>query len=199
MTMGRTTPQRKREPKGARSFARRVGPPLALAMMLPFALDACAVPPPTGPTVAVMPGKGKSFAAFQADDATCRSYASARTGGASPAQAGAASGVGSALVGTGIGAAAGAAIGSTVGQVGAGAAIGGASGLLLGSLFGLQNASASAGGVQNAYNIAYVQCMSAKGNEVPPPSGYSGYYAYGPYPAYPWYPGYYWPGYYYPY
>ncbi len=168
-------------------------------MMLPFALDACAVPPPTGPTVAVMPGKGVSFSEFQADDAVCRNYASARTGGASPAQAGAASGVGSALVGTGLGAAAGAAIGSTVGQVGAGAAIGGASGLLLGSLFGLQNASASAGGVQNAYNIAYVQCMSAKGNQVPPPSGYSGYYAYGPYPAYPWYPGYYWPGYYYPY
>lgn len=172
----------------------RIAPGIALA--LPLALGACAVAPPTAPTVMVMPGKGKTFAAFQADDAACRGYASARIDGASPAAAGAASGLASAAVGTGLGAAAGAAIGSVSGQMGAGAAIGGASGLLLGSLFGLQSSAAAAAGLQSQYNMAYAQCMAAKGNEVPPGQPiYPGYYASG---AYPWYPGYY-PGYYYVY
>ena len=155
---------------------------LAIAAPL-LALGACAARAPTGPTVSVMPGPGKSFAAFQADDATCRNFAAERTGGASPAAAGAASGVASAAVGTGVGAAAGAALGSVSGNAGAGAAIGAASGLLFGSLIGAQNAAASAGSVQSAYNMAYAQCMAAQGNRVPPPA-YPGYYAYRPYPAY---------------
>jgi hypothetical protein len=58
--------------------------------------------------------------------------------------------------------------------------------LLFGSLIGLQNSAASAGSVQSAYNMAYAQCMAAKGNRVPPPA-YPGDYAYGAYPAYPGY------------
>ncbi|HUA77428.1 MAG TPA: glycine zipper family protein [Acetobacteraceae bacterium] len=164
----------------------------ALALLLPLALGACAVAPPTGPTIAVMPGQGKTLAAFQGDDAACRGYASARTGGVSPAQAGATSGVASAALGTGVGAAAGAAIGAASGAAGPGAAIGAASGLLFGSLLGLQNSAVSAGGVQSAYNIAYAQCMAARGNQVPPPATYPGYSAYpGYYGYWPYYPGYY--------
>ena len=169
----------------------RIGPRgMALAgtaVLLPLGLAACAVPPPTGPTIAVMPGQGKTLAAFQSDDATCRNFASARTGGASPAQAAATSGVATAAIGTGIGAAAGAAIGSASGAAGPGAAIGAASGLLFGSLLGVQNSAISAGNVQSAYNIAYAQCMTAEGNQVPPPSAYPAYpgpYAYGAYPGY---------------
>jgi Glycine-zipper domain len=164
----------------------------AFSVALPVTLGACAVAPPTGPTVMVLPGHGKDLAAFQQDDTTCRGYAEQRIGGASPAAAGAQSGVASAVVGTGLGAAAGAAIGSASGEAGAGAAIGAASGLLFGSLFGAQNAWAGSAGLQSRYDMAYVQCMAAKGDQVPPAgSMYPGYSAY---PYYPSYPGYY-PGY----
>jgi hypothetical protein len=53
---------------------RRLASPLALAAVL--ALSGCAVAPPAGPMVLVMPGPGKSLAAFDADDARCRQAAS---------------------------------------------------------------------------------------------------------------------------
>ena len=155
-----------------------------------LALGACAVAPPSGPTVMALPGQGKSFEAFQQDDYACRQYAFAQTGGASPAQAATNSAVGSAVVGTALGAAAGAALGSVGGAMGAGAAIGGATGLLAGSAIGSNNAQASAGGLQAHYDTAYTQCMYAHGDSVQPApgsyAGYPGYPAYGyPVPAYP--------------
>ena len=35
---------------------------------------------PTGPSVMVLPGQGKPFEQFQADDAVCRQWASAQVG-----------------------------------------------------------------------------------------------------------------------
>ncbi len=163
------------------------------AAMLPVALAACAVAPPTGPTVMALPKPGSNLADFQRQDMACRNYASSAIGNLSPAQAANQSAVGSAVVGTAIGAAAGAAIGSVSGNLGAGAAIGGASGLLVGSAAGANNAALSAGELQHRYNVAYTQCMVAAGYTVeqpdygPPPA-----YAYGPY-AYPAYPYYYGP------
>lgn len=49
---------------------------LAVAVVL----GACATVP-TGPTVAVLPGTGKSFEQFRADDAACQQYAVAQAGG----------------------------------------------------------------------------------------------------------------------
>jgi Glycine-zipper domain len=167
------------------------------------ALGACAVAPPTGPSVMALPAQGKSFEQFQQDDATCQQYASARIGNGSPQQAANESGVGSAVVGTAVGAAAGALIGAAAGNPAAGAAIGGGSGLLLGSAAGVSNAYASGAALQHRYDMAYVQCMSAKGESVPmaqnEAAAYPPNYAYQMYPAYP---GYYYPGYayyYYPY
>ncbi|MDE2007460.1 MAG: glycine zipper family protein [Rhodospirillales bacterium] len=151
-----------------------------------------------------LPGKGKDFDTFRQDDAVCRGYAEQQIGYGEPAQAATAAGVGSAAIGTALGAVAGAAIGSVSGQMGAGAAIGGATGLIGGSMVGAGNAQASAGGMQRRYDIAYTQCMYAKGNRVESrPRGYGyggygyggyGYPAYG-YPAYPGYPPmYYGPG-----
>jgi hypothetical protein len=164
-----------------------------------LALNACAVPPPTGPSVMALPGQGKNFEAFQQDDAACRQYAGVQTGGASPGAAATQSAVGSAVVGTALGAAAGAALGSVGGAVGAGAAIGGATGLLAGSAIGANNAAAAYGSVQQHYDISYTQCMTAHGDSVQaPPVGYAAAY---PYPAYPYgyaYPGYYGPGFYAP-
>lgn len=165
-----------------------------MALLFPgvLALGGCAVAPPTGPTVVAMPAKGKSFEQFRADDAVCRQFASAEIGGASPAVAANRSVVGSAAVGTALGAAAGAAIGAASGNPAAGAAIGAGSGLALGTLGGLGAADASAGSLQWRYDVAYLQCMSAKGESVPKLA--SGAYAYPTpyvYPSYSYYPRYY--------
>lgn len=117
---------------------------------------------PTGPSVMVLPGSGKSFDRFRADDQECRSYALGSIGGKTPQQAAQESGVGSAVAGTVIGAAAGAAIG---GHEGAG--VGAGTGLLVGGLAGTQSAQVSGYNLQRSYDASYVQCMYSKGHQVP--------------------------------
>jgi hypothetical protein len=128
-------------------------------------LSACAVIP-TGPNVMVLPAPGKPFEVFQADDAACRQYARAQLG-LEPAEAANQSAVTSGAIGTVIGAAAGALIGAGTGNPAAGAAIGAGSGLVLGGASGLGASGASASASQSRYDMAYVQCMYAKGNQVP--------------------------------
>jgi len=115
----------------------------------------------------VMPPGGKSFEQFQADDAICRQFAYEQVGGVTGQEAAQRSAVSSAVIGTALGAAAGAAIGSASGNVGAGAAIGAGSGLLLGSAAGTGYASGSYYEAQRRYDNAYMQCMYAKGNQIP--------------------------------
>src|SRR4051794_13551582 len=95
----------------------------AAAVIFFLGLGGCAVAPPTGPAVVALPGTGKSFEAFQGDDATCRQYAAAQIGNVAPADAAQQSAVGSTALGTVLGAAAGAAIGAATGDPAAGAAI----------------------------------------------------------------------------
>ena len=128
-------------------------------------LSACVVVP-TGPSVLVLPSVGKPMDLFQADEVGCRHYAQYQIGVA-PEQAATQSAVASAAVGTVVGAAAGAVIGAAVGNPGAGAAIGAGSGLVLGSAGGVQASAASAAMLQSRYDMAYIQCMYAKGNQVP--------------------------------
>jgi hypothetical protein len=127
----------------------------SIGLVSVLALSACAVAPPQGPAVMALPAQGKSFEVFQADDATCRGFASQQTGGASAAQASNDSAVSSAVVGTALGAGVGAALGSVGGAMGAGAAIGGATGLLAGSAIGAGNAQAAGGNIQARYDTAY--------------------------------------------
>lgn len=128
-------------------------------------LTACATVP-TGPSVLVLPGNGKYFDQFQADDALCRQWALQQTG-ITPNQAGAASTVTGAAVGTLVGAGLGAAIGAASGRPATGAAVGAGVGLLGGTAVGAGNAYGAGMSVQRRYDIAYVQCMYAKGNQVP--------------------------------
>ncbi len=102
---------------------------------------------------------------YQADDASCRGYASSQAG--SPNDAAAAAGVGSAVAGTIIGAAIGGLIGG-----GEGAAVGAGMGLFTGSAVGVSNAQAAGYGTQQFYDNAYYQCMYGLGNRVPAPAGY---------------------------
>jgi outer membrane lipoprotein SlyB len=133
-----------------------------------LALGACAVQP-QGPTVVAMPGPGKTFPAFQQDDAYCRQAAFASTGGVDANTAATQSAVGSAAVGTVLGAAAGALIGAAAGNPGAGAAIGAGAGLLTGSAAGSANAQMSGSQVQFRYDTTYAQCMFGQGNTVSQP------------------------------
>lgn len=174
---------------------------MTVALAGALALTGCAVAPPSGPSVFVLPQKGKSFAQFQQEDASCRQYAAQRIGYESPAGAANDSAVASAAVGTAVGAAAGALIGAAAGNPGVGAAIGAGSGLLLGSAWGIDAAHASGAALQHRYDMSYMQCMYANGNRVPMAGGrpYGGYPYRRYYPMYPTYPGYYYgpyPGYY---
>ncbi|HTH74301.1 MAG TPA: hypothetical protein VL635_07835 [Trinickia sp.] len=128
-------------------------------------LGACTVMP-TGPSVMALPGTGKSFDQFRADDYTCRQYALGQVGGVSASQGATAAGVGSAALGTAVGAAAGAAFGG-----GRGAAVGAGAGLLTGGAIGMGAAQGSAYDIQRRYDFAYLQCMYASGERVPMPAG----------------------------
>jgi hypothetical protein len=164
----------------------------ALAMAGMLILAGCAAAPPTGPSVLALPAKDKTFADFQQDDGSCRQYASALTGNASPADAAQQSAINSAAAGTVVGAAAGAAIGAAAGNPALGAAIGAGSGLLVGSAAGADAAQVSSAELQRRYDIGYLQCMSAKGESVPTTLASAPYYGYPFYP-YPDYYGYYGP------
>jgi hypothetical protein len=165
---------------------------LSLGVTSILALSACAVAPPSGPGVMALPGPGKDFSTFQQEDASCRQFASAQSGGSASAQAATNNAVGTAVVGTAVGAGLGAALGSISGNLGAGAAVGGAAGALVGGSAGAASAQNSAAGIQQRYDTSYTQCMYAHGDTVQsPPGGYRA--AAGPYP-YP-YPYYYGPAY----
>ena len=168
-----------------------------LAALAPLLLSACTTIP-DGPSTYALPGTGKSFERFRYDDGDCRQFASSQTGGKTANDAAINSGMASAAVGTAIGAVAGAAMG---GQ--SGAAVGAGTGLAVGALAGTGTGQISGYQLQQRYDMAYGQCMYAKGHKIPvsgsfaattsarrqaapppPPSGYP------PPPAYPPPPGY---------
>lgn len=121
---------------------------------------------PTGPSVMALPGSGKTFEEFQADDAICRQWAAQQIG-LSPQETVSQNTATGAVVGTAIGAGLGAAIGAASGHAGAGAAIGAGSGLLVGTAAGANTGQYYGWQAQRRYDIAYTQCMYAKGNEIP--------------------------------
>lgn len=152
------------------------------------ALLAGCVTVPSGPSVMVLPGDGRTFDQFRYDDMDCRNFASTQVGGASADQIAADSTAKSAVLGTLIGAAAGGAIDGR-----SGAAAGAGAGLLIGALSGAGAGQSSAYGLQRRYDHAFQQCMYAKGHRIPgmgrasnypypPPLGYA------PPPASPNYP-----------
>ncbi len=163
----------------------RIPPVASVAIIGLFAVSACTVAPPSGPTILAVPGKSKTAQQFAADDANCRQYAAQANGGVSPAQAANNSGVGSAVIGTLLGAGLGAVIGAAAGNPGLGAAAGAGGGLLLGSSAGAGNAARAGGAFQANYDRAYAQCTIAAGNQIAQPgvveyAGPAGYGAYAP-------------------
>ncbi len=122
---------------------------------------------PRGPHVMAMPGRGKSFEAFEYDDVDCRGFAASRVD--PERRAANDTVVANAAVGTVVGAAAGAAIGAAAGDPATGAAVGAGVGLLGGSAVGANEAEYARWTVQQRYDAAYAECMYAKGNRIPVP------------------------------
>ncbi len=137
---------------------------IAISMLI-LAIEGCATAMPQGPSIMVLPARGKPFSQFQVEDANCRKWAE-KSVGISPAEAhnnGTASG---AAVGALSGAGAGALLGSASGNMGAGAAIGAGVGLLMGTAIGSDTGRVSAQEAQRRYDIAYAQCMASHGNQI---------------------------------
>jgi len=149
-------------------------------LCLPLAiigLSACTTLP-QGPTVQVMPAPGKPFEVFTQEDQQCRAYAASSSGTTSN-DASVNNMAGSMALGTVVGAAAGALMG---GHQGAG--VGAGVGLLAGTAAGSGQSGYAGRDAQYRYNLAYEQCMYAKGNQVPGRSYMSPSTSYPP-PRYP--------------
>lgn len=129
-------------------------------------LCACTTTPPNEPSILVLPGTGKSFEQFRADNDVCKQFAREQVGGQTPNSVALDSGTRSAAVGAALGAAAGAAING-----GRGATVGAGSGLALGGLAGTEAAETSVSRLQQRFDFGYEQCMYAKGHRVPVASG----------------------------
>lgn len=155
------------------------------ADLLPFAagllLTGC-VTIPTGPSVLVLPGYGKDFDQFRTDDAVCRNWALQQTG-TTTNQAATEATVKGAAVGTVVGAAAGAAVGAAYGDPATGAAVGSGVGLLGGTSAGADRGAGAEWTVQRRYDIAYMQCMYARGNQIPMPAGFQQHQEHPPAPT----------------
>jgi len=144
---------------------------LATASLLTLGLAGCASTRPAAPSLTVLPGPGKSQAAFDRDSDICESAARRSTGYQSPGEASNNSAVSGAVVGTALGALAGTAIGAASGNAGRGAAIGAGTGLLAGTAVGVSQGQTAGASVQARYDQVFAQCMNQRGHQViaPPP------------------------------
>ena len=141
------------------------------AALLPAVfLIACATSVPTGPTVAVMPAQGKPFEIFQQDNAICKDYASREAGVDRNAVT-----QNEMLQGGVAGAVLGAAAGAAIGDSSRAAATGAGIGAIVGTAAGSGNAQRVNSEMQRRYDVAYEQCMYAKGNQLPQASSDSYY------------------------
>lgn len=125
-------------------------------------LAACASPMPPGPHVTVMPTPGKPFEQFRMEDQECRNYAQASIG-TDPAKASDETVAKSAAVGGLVGAA----VGSALFGRRDGAAMGAGMGVLTGASAGAGQSARTGYDLQRRYDVAYSQCMYAKGNQLP--------------------------------
>lgn len=131
------------------------------APLLLLAIAGCSSVP-SGPTVTVMPAPGKPFDVFQADNAACKAFARQEMG-VDPQEAARGQVAAGAATGAVVGAVAGAAIGGDARAAASGAGVG----AVIGTAAGGDHAERTGMTLQRRYDIAYQQCMYAKGNQVP--------------------------------
>jgi hypothetical protein len=135
-----------------------------IALLLTL-ISGCATVP-TGHLSPYTRPQGSLLRNSRPDDAVCRQWAAQQTG-ISPQETINQNTVAGAVAGTANGGDLGAAIASAGGHMGTGAAIGAGTGLLFGTLAGSDRGYAYSRSAQRQYDIAYQQCMYAKGNQIP--------------------------------
>lgn len=130
------------------------------AVLIGALLTASCATQPTGPMVRVMPGPNKPFDVFVHEKTVCEDYAHDQVAGGAQAANNRALGATAlgAVLGLGVGAATGSGRAATTGAVAGGA---------IGAAVGSDQSSHAGYSLQRRYDIAYSQCMYAKGNEVP--------------------------------
>jgi hypothetical protein len=112
-----------------------------------------------GPTALVMPAPGKPIEVFAQDQGTCKQFASGEVdGGATMSNL---KQLGTAAVTTALGAGLGAAV-----RGGRGAGIGGGIGMIGGAAIASNGSARDQNSLQGRYNLAYTQCMYARGNQI---------------------------------
>jgi len=132
--------------------------PVTMGLLAAALVNGCATPP-MGPTAHVMPAPGKPFEVFAQDQATCKQFAAGEVdGGATMANL---KELGTAAVGTALGAGLGAAV-----RGGRGAEVGGSVGAIGGTAMAGQGSSRDQASLQGRYDLAYTQCMFARGNQI---------------------------------
>jgi len=112
-----------------------------------------------GPTALVMPAQGKPFDVFAQEQAMCKQFADGEVdGGASMSNL---KQFGTAAVTTALGAGLGAAVRNR-----RGAQIGGAMGAIAGGSMAALGSAHDQNSLQGRYDLAYTQCMYARGNQI---------------------------------
>jgi hypothetical protein len=136
---------------------------IVMALLAAVVPGGCATPPmgpSASPMARVLPAPARSFEEFAMDQGVCKQFASGEVaGGATVSNL---KQFGAAAVGTALGAGLGAAV-----RGGRGAEIGGGFAALAGGLMAANGSARDQGGLQARYDVAYTQCMAAKGNRVP--------------------------------
>lgn len=129
------------------------------ALTLALLTTGCATAP-TGPVVTAMPPPSKPFDVFAREQSDCEHYAHDQVAGVAQAANDRALGV------TALGAVLGLGLGAATGS-GQAATLGAATGGVIGAAVGANQSSYAGYSLQRRYDIAYSQCMYAKGNYVP--------------------------------
>ena len=127
--------------------------------LLAAALLSGCVSSPMGPTALVMPASGKPFDVFAQDQAMCKQFAGGEVdGGATMSNL---KQLGTMAVSTALGAGLGASVRGR-----RGAEFGGAVGAIGGGAMAGQGSARDQNSLQGRYDLAYTQCMYARGNQI---------------------------------
>ena len=132
--------------------------PITTCLLAALLLNGCANAP-LGPTAMVMPAQGKPFDVFARDQTMCKQFADGEVdGGATMSNL---KEFGTIAVSTALGGGLGMAVRNR-----RGAEIGGAMGAIAGVAAGAHGSAHDQNGLQGRYDLAYTQCMYARGNQI---------------------------------
>ena len=137
---------------------------LALLLMSVFAITSCiATVTPPGPTIAALPGTGKTYSQFTIDDNYCRQLATGQAG--NPSEILQSQQVGGTILGVIAGTLFGLGVGGS--RPGPEMAVGAAAGGITGTVIGTQTGQVASMTAQQRWDSVYLGCMYGFGHKIP--------------------------------